>query len=523
MVPYLAPHDLAATKYSDLYLPTPHMALITDFISGRQVKETAEEREAVQPISRILVEDLRYPKTHIQTRPQHRVKVRPSDTRKGYPVDVCVFRSDRKTDDNEYIIVECKQESRSDGLRQLKTYLRMSTAELGLLYNGRDSVALRKIESAGRIEFHELPGLPVYGQRVEDIGRFRKRDLRPTHNLKSTFSAIRNHLAGTNVGATRDEELAKQIINLIFCKLYDEKNASANDIMQFRAGVDENANSVAARIRALFENVKDKYADVLSNNDTIDLPDNSVAYVVGELQLYALMDTDRDSIADAFEVFIGGALKGAQGQFFTPRNVVRMMVSFANPSERDMIIDPACGSGGFLVESLRSIWRSLEERGRRNHWGERNLLEEQMAVALRQIHGIDKDAFLAQVSKTYMAILGDGKGSIMTDDSLEQPELWQEHTKHFVCLGKYDWVLTNPPFGKGITVTGESKLGQYDLAHKWALTKNGGGGRFPKENCERHGRHNYCSLNDVSNCSSLAADWASLCRSRTFTDRAIAT
>jgi len=66
---------------------------IIDFISGQKLKATPEEIEAVQVFAKQLVEDYGYPKEHIQTRPQFRVKVRPSDTKKGYPVDIAVFRT----------------------------------------------------------------------------------------------------------------------------------------------------------------------------------------------------------------------------------------------------------------------------------------------------------------------------------------------------------------------------------------------------------------------------------------------
>ena len=82
---------------------------IIDYISGLQVKETPEEVEAIQPFSKILVDDYGYPKSHVHTRPQYRVKVRPSDTKKEYPVDIAVFSSETHDEDNVYIIVECKK------------------------------------------------------------------------------------------------------------------------------------------------------------------------------------------------------------------------------------------------------------------------------------------------------------------------------------------------------------------------------------------------------------------------------
>ncbi len=447
---------------------------IIDFISGQEVKETPEEIEAVQVFARQLVEDYGYPKDHIQTRPQFRVKVRPSDTKKEYPVDIAVFPNDKKQEDDIYIIVECKKKNRKDGKTQLQDYLRFSKAFLGVWFNGDERLFLRKVEKDGRIEFEEIPNIPQFGQRVEDIGKFKRKDLKPTHNLKATFKAIRNHLAANTVGATRDEVLAQQLINLIFCKIYDERFTEPNNIVTFRAGVDEEAKEVKERILDLFDKVKRKYKEVLDDSDTITLDANSVAYVVGELQNYCLIEAERDIIADAFETFIGHALKGGQGQFFTPRNVVKMMVDILDPDDEDLIIDPACGSGGFLIEALRHVWRKLDAEGEKYHWNTSNLQEEKMEVALNKIRGIDKDYFLSKVAKAYMAIIGDGKSGIFCEDSLEVPNNWGTMTKTKIHLGDFSVLLTNPPFGSKIPVRGEDKLKQFELGHKWKQDKKTG-------------------------------------------------
>jgi len=447
---------------------------IIDYISGQEVKPTPEEVEAVQIFSKQLVEDYGYDKKQIQTRPQFRVRARPSDIKKEYPVDIAVFSNERKQEDDVYIIVECKKENRKDGKTQLQDYLRFSKAFLGVWFNGKERVFLRKVEKDGRIEFEEIPNIPKYKQRVEDVGKFKRRDLKPTHNLKATFKAIRNHLAANTIGATRDEVLAQQLINLIFCKIYDERFTEPNEIVTFRSGVDEEAKDIKERILELFDKVKRKYKEVLDESDVINLDDKSVAYVVGELQNYCLIEAERDIIADAFEAFIGHALKGGQGQFFTPRNVVKMMVDILDPDDEDLIIDPACGSGGFLIEALRHVWRKLDAEGEKYHWNKSNLQEEKMEVALNKIRGIDKDYFLSKVAKAYMAIIGDGKSGIFCEDSLENPKNWKEKARLKIDVGKFSVLLTNPPFGSKIPVRGEEKLKQFELGHKWKLNKKTG-------------------------------------------------
>lgn len=450
------------------------MEKIVDYITGIEVAFRPEEEQAVQPYAKTLVEDYGYSKDCIMTHPQFRVKVRPSDTRKEYPVDIAVFKNNAKADDDVYIIVECKKKTRKDGRTQLEDYLRFCRAQLGVWFNGEERLFLRKYEKNGQILFEEIPNIPICGQRVEDIGKFKRSELQSTHNLKQTFRAIRNYLAANTVGATRDEVLAQQLINVIFCKIYDERFTEPDSIISFRSGVDESPKDVKNRILGIFEKVKRKYREVIDASDEITLDANSIVYIVGELQNYCLTEADRDVIADAFETFIDHALKGGQGQFFTPRNVIKMMIDILDPTEDDFIIDPSCGSGGFLVETLRYIWGKLDKQGKVLHWTDRELQEEKMEVALNKICGIDKDYFLSKVSKAYMAILGDGKGGLFCEDSLERPENWNAKTRIKINLNKFSLLLTNPPFGSKIKVQGEEKLKQYDLGYKWIKDKKNG-------------------------------------------------
>lgn len=440
---------------------------IVDYISGLNVKETSEEKDAVQLFSKALVEDYGYPKEYIQTRPQFRVKVRPSDIKKEYPVDIAIFKSPEKKEDEVYIVVECKKKNRKDGKTQLEDYLRFCRAQLGVWYNGDERLFLRKYEEDGKILFEEIPNIPEFGRRLEDIGKFKRCDLKPTHNLKSVFRSIRNYLAGNAIGATNDDVLAQQLINIIFCKIFDERFTPQDSILSFRAGVGESPEIIKSRVASIFEGVKKKYKEVISTNDEIILDALSVAYVVGELQNYCLIDTERDVVADAFEVFIGHALKGDKGQFFTPRNIIKMMVEIMDPNDEDAIIDPCCGSGGFLIESLRYVWGKIENEGKRLNWSEKAIDEEKIAYASTKIRGIDKDAFLTKLCKAYMAILGDGKGGIFCEDSLDNPKTWHDDTKYKIGLGQFSMVLTNPPFGSSINVVGEEKLKQYNFGYKY--------------------------------------------------------
>jgi type I restriction enzyme M protein len=137
--------------------------------------------------------------------------------------------------------------------------------------------------------------------------------------------------------------LAQQLINIIFCKIYDEKYTAPDEIVKFRTGIDEEPKEIEKRILDLFKEMKTNLPEVIDSEDKITLDTKSLMFIVGELQNYSLMESERDVVADAFETFIGHALKGGQGKFFTPRNVVKMIVDILQPDENDKIIDPTSG------------------------------------------------------------------------------------------------------------------------------------------------------------------------------------
>ncbi len=445
---------------------------ITDYISGERVKAGPEEVEAVQIFSRRLVEEYGYDKAQLRTRPQFRIKESPSGKEK-YPVDIAVFHDENQTYDNLFMIVECKRRARRTGVTQLKLYLGLSAAQIGVWFNGEEHVYLQKVlDATGNVTYRELPNIPRRLQRVEDIGHFCRRDLSRPTNLKAVFRDIRNHLAGMTTGITRDETLAQQMINLLFCKLYDEINTPLDEIVTFRAGVGEFPDVVRSRIVRLFEDkVKREYDDVFDQTDAVTLDADSLVYVVGELQNYLIHEADRDAIGEAFEVFIGPALRGSEGQFFTPRNVIKMMIDLLDPSPDEMLVDPACGSGSFLIAAIEHVWRKLDAEARAKGWSAELLGKRKREAATRYFRGIDKDAFLAKVTKAYMAIIGDGRGGVFCENSLLPPGEWPARTQDKIALASFDVLLTNPPFGSKISVRGAPILGQYDLARRWSKDK----------------------------------------------------
>ena len=288
------------------------------------------------------------------------------------------------------------------------------------------------------------PNLFEY-QSLKPKKAIRRKELKPINNLKEIFRDIRDYFAGNVTGITRDEKIAQNIMRLLFCKIYDEQNNK--DILEFSNRLDEDLKTFNSRFDILFDLVKKSYSEIFEKNENIEVEGKALSYVVSKLEKYSILDADRDVIADAFEELIGRAFRGGEGQFFTPRNVVQMMIDVLQPSSNHKIIDPACGSGGFLAYALKYLIKKKSK----------NYL----------INGIDKDNFLSRIAKTYLSLIGGKQFDIFCENSLETPIKWKKETQNIISPNSYDIVLTNPPFGAKIPVVGEHLLKQYKLGQIW--------------------------------------------------------
>ncbi|HIE51449.1 MAG TPA: methyltransferase domain-containing protein [Armatimonadetes bacterium] len=259
-------------------------------------------------------------------------------------------------------------------------------------------------------------------------------------SLPEVFKQIHYYLY-SNSNIPRAERLGAEMVRILFCKIFDETHNRGGK--EFVIRPNEGSQAIGGRIRRLFEKVKDSYPDVFGKEEKIYLDEESIRYVVEKLQNYVLTETERDVIGEAFQAFWGPGLRGEKGQFFTPRNVVRLCVEMLNPEPGERIIDPACGSGGFLVEVLSHL------RG-----------------SFYNVYGIDKEIDLVKICKAYMAIVGDGYTNIFCADSL-YPESWSESMREVIADESFDVVLTNPPFGARIFIEDQRILKGYELGHKW--------------------------------------------------------
>lgn len=248
-------------------------------------------------------------------------------------------------------------------------------------------------------------------------------------SCKKTFGEIRNYLAGRFLGATRDEFLLEEIVKLIFCK-YTMHEGDTENLNEF---------ALSSIYRKRFKEVLLKYPDIYSDDSIeIELDPVSIKYVDSKFNSIDFYNLSRDIIGDAYEIFIGDAIKGQSGQFFTPQNAAVALTKMVNPSSNCKILDLTCGAGGFLVAAKK-------------HDGS----------CYSNLYGVDKDSYLVRLAKIHLACLGCETRNIQCADSL----VWDT-----AVLGAdqdaYDVILTNPPFGVNIQAGTVDTLSKFDLAYK---------------------------------------------------------
>src|SRR5947209_14481090 len=114
----------------------------------------------------------------------------------------------------------------------------------------------------------------------------------------------------------------------------------------------EGRKNIRNRIDTLFAKVKERYEEIFNSSDEILLSDRALAFIVAELYRYDFTSSEIDAKGVAYQEIVGTNLRGDRGQYFTPRGVVKLAVAIIDPKEGERILDPACGTGGFLVSTL---------------------------------------------------------------------------------------------------------------------------------------------------------------------------
>jgi type I restriction enzyme M protein len=451
---------------------------VADFLTGQHVRDTPEEYVR-QNIEKALVRQYKYEPRNCE--PEFPIKVGASRKR----VDVVVFAPGAEhKQENAYILVETKRagvspSNRTEGIDQLRSYMAAClNVRYGLWTNGDEHFCLAKRVEGDRLTFEEIIEIPSHGQSEADAQRPKRKDLKAAtpDNLLFAFRRCHNYIAGTE--GKQKPEAFWELLKLIFCKIEDERSRA----IDFYATVAERANATSAvatngRIQRLFtEKVVAKYPTIFTTSDqVIDLKPTVVAFVVSQLQGYSLLHSPVDVKGVAYEEIVGSNLRGDRGEFFTPRNACRMAVTMLNPQPEEKLLDPACGTGGFLITAMNHVLATIE-RGEREQWDDpaRGRDEEQAelhrarhAYLSEKVNGLDLNPGLVRAAKMNMVMNNDGSGGLWQANSLSNPRTWSAEAASRLELGTVDVCVSNPPFGANIVIDDDAVLEQYDLAAMW--------------------------------------------------------
>ncbi|MCD6222037.1 restriction endonuclease subunit M [bacterium] len=255
-----------------------------------------------------------------------------------------------------------------------------------------------------------------------------------------------------------------EVSKLLFCKLKNEKDTPKGEPYRFQIGTHETADEVFKRINEIYQEAKQKDAEVFKED--IRLDPKIVYSVVEHLQGINFSTTDLDTKGVAFETFMTDFFKGKMGQFFTPREIIRFMVKMLNPTKDDLVLDPAVGSGGFLLNSMDNVREYTEA-----HYDEREAWEHWHRFAQHNLYGIEINDQIARVCKMNMIIHDDGHTNIISTDALEDFDKIKAIHKGFK-KDHFDIVLTNPPFGAVVKATEKDYLDKYELGAKHSERKS---------------------------------------------------
>jgi type I restriction enzyme M protein len=268
---------------------------------------------------------------------------------------------------------------------------------------------------------------------------------------KEVFRSIRNYLAGQVLGATRDEALLEELLKCLFCKLYIEMGAAPP------LPTNATPSARARHLRKVFARVRDDFPELYGPTIDIALEVDAIETVFRECW-FSIIDSHTDPIGDAFEVFIGSEARGQAGQFFTPRSVSDLLVTAVDPRPGELVMDPACGAGGFLT----SVARHYLEIGTKP--------KDLAGIGSRTFFGIDKDAYLAKLARLHVALLTGGHPRIVCADSIA---MHNGHGSAWTDLPRegFDVLLTNPPFGTRIVAAKPEVMRDFELARRWRQEK----------------------------------------------------
>lgn len=430
----------------------------------------------------VLTQRYRYPVSRIE------VEYTVTFGREKKKADIAIMDKDRPT--VPYIIIELKKPKLKDGKEQLKSYCNATGAPMGVWTNG-DKISYYHRKDPNY--FEEITNIPDAHQTLADILqiKFTLADLEEINqkNIKTLKEIITE--MEDEVLANAGVDVFEEVFKLIFTKLYDEWESEQGNQRNTRTLKFKNTGQTDAELRdkiqSLFNQAKEKWEGVFSNDAKINLTPSHLAVCVSYLEKYKLFNSNLDIIDEAFEYLINQSSKGEKGQYFTPRYVIDMCVKMLNPKEHEYLIDTAAGSSGFTVHGMFHVWQQIiqEEGLALSHLlTAANKPPRCTQYVEKRVFAIDFDEKSVRVARTLNLIAGDGETNVLYLNTLDFKR-WDERTKEedwndtyndgfkrFKRLRSgegykdfnFDVLMANPPFAGDIKEG--TMINGYELAKK---------------------------------------------------------
>ena len=382
--------------------------------------------------------------------------------------DIVIFENEEQK--KPYIVIECKRDGISDAeFDQAIEQAFGNTNSLRAYYTGVVAGNTRRffdVKNYAQIERETniIADIPVNFGKIQKF-RYKKGDkdwdIQPVrkNDLIRILEKCNNTLWDGGKMAPMDafDELSK----IIFVKIQDEQVARKKGTpYDFQIKTHETAESVNKRILTLYDDAKNIDPEVFT--DTIKSPPSKIFTVVNHLQSVNLSKTDLDTKGVAFERFMEDFFKGKQGQYFTPREIVSFIIQLCDFDNNSKILDPACGSGGFLLHALDHI---REEAGEYYEKGSVEHFKHWHDFAANNLFGIEVNERIARVAKMNMIIHDDGHTNVICSDALERFSTIQTINQKFQ-ENNFDLILTNPPFGATIKKEEKPYLNEFIFGKK---------------------------------------------------------
>jgi type I restriction enzyme M protein len=411
--------------------------------------------------------------------------------------DIVIWQSaaDKEAGRTPVLVVECKTDTieiQERDYYQGESYTRATGCEFFIATNARHTAVFKLVPGLPGefVAINDIPTATDWGdaKRLKQI----RESLRTFNRKEFQDLLFECHCILRDVHKMDPGRAFDTISKILFIKMYVERSGLHGTFTT--EYLDRRASSRMPNDPlvhdGLFELTKDYYKadDLFSATDKLDISEGTFRRIVKQLERFDLSKTGDDIKGLAFEKFLGTTFRGELGQFFTPRPVVEFMVDMLNPKEKELICDPASGSGGFLIRAFEHVRAQIvadiqrqkdEERTRIEALGlpeeeEERRIEEAFSrlnrdllpsgddnkpidtrvgrLAWQCIYGTDAEPRAARTAKMNMIMHGDGHGGIHYHDGLLDI--------NGIFNGRFDLVLTNPPFGSN--VGSDQKVGGSD-------------------------------------------------------------